>query len=65
VSSGKMSREGIKNKIELKNNNSDVNLALDQNNHLMVIDKKTGNYTIYDDSVGVTIFNIYARNLSH
>lgn len=45
--------------------NSDVNLALDQNNHLMVIDKKTGNYTIYDDSVGVTIFNIYARNLSH
>lgn len=46
-------------------NKTDVNLALDQNNHLIVIDKKTGNYTIYDDSIGVTIFNIYARNITH
>ena len=46
-------------------NKADVNLALDQNNHLILIDKKTGNYTIYDDSIGVTIFNIYARNITH
>lgn len=52
--------------IEIKHiNKSDVNLALDQNNHLIVIDKKSGNYTIYDDSIGVTIFNIYARNITH
>ena len=26
---------------------SEVNLAIDENNHLIVIDKKTGNYSIY------------------
>lgn len=44
-------------------NKSDVNLALDENNHLLVIDKKSGDYTIYDDSIGVSIFKIYARNI--
>jgi hypothetical protein len=40
-----------------------VNLALDENNHLIVIEKATGNYTIYDDSIGVAIFKLYARNI--
>lgn len=47
----------------VKVNKSEVNLALDENNHLIVIDKKTGNYTVYDDSIGVSIFKIYARNI--
>jgi hypothetical protein len=36
---------------------------LDEHNNLLVIDKSTGNYTVYDDSVGVSIFKIYARNI--
>jgi hypothetical protein len=42
---------------------SQINLALDEHNHLLVIDKKSGNYTVYDDSVGVAIFKMYARNV--
>lgn len=42
---------------------SQVNLALDEHNHLLVIDKTTGDYTVYDDSIGVAIFKIYARNV--
>jgi hypothetical protein len=42
----------------------DVTLAVDEYNNLMVIDKKTGDYTIYSDSVARTIFNIYAKNIA-
>jgi len=41
----------------------DIQLALDENNHLIMIDKKTWNYTIYQDSVGYNIFNLYAKNI--
>jgi hypothetical protein len=41
----------------------DINLAIDQYNNLMVIDVKTGNYTVYEDSVGKSIFNIYAKHV--
>ena len=42
---------------------SEVNLAIDENNHLIVIEKKTGNYSIYQDSIGKTIFKLYAKNV--
>jgi hypothetical protein len=42
---------------------SEVNLAIDENNHLIVIEKKTGNYSIYQDSIGNTIFKLYAKNV--
>lgn len=41
----------------------DVNLAIDQGNNLIIIDNSTGNYTIYQDSVGRTIFSLYAKNV--
>lgn len=47
----------------VKVNRSQVNLALDEHNHLIVIDKRTGNYTIYQDSIGVSVFKLYARNI--
>lgn len=51
-------------KIEVKTiNKSEVNLGIDENNHLIVIEKKTGNYTIYQDSIGKTILKLYAKNL--
>lgn len=42
---------------------SDVNLAVDEDNHLIIINNKTGNYTIYQDSIGKTIFKLYAKNV--
>jgi hypothetical protein len=41
----------------------DIILAVDENQRLMVIDKSTGNYTIYDNEIGKTIFTLYARNI--
>lgn len=41
----------------------EVNLAIDQYNNLIVIDNKSGNYTIYEDSIGKSIFQIYARTM--
>jgi Fe-S cluster biosynthesis and repair protein YggX len=38
-------------------------LAVDENQRLMVIDKSSGNYTIYDNEIGKTIFTLYARNI--
>lgn len=41
----------------------DVNIAIDENNHLIIIDKKTGDYIIYKDSIGNSIFKLYAKNI--
>jgi hypothetical protein len=51
-------------KVQVKTiNKSEVNLGIDENNHLIVIEKETGNYTIYQDSIGKTIFKLYAKNV--
>jgi len=52
-----------KNKVSAEITKSSVNLAVDEDNNLLMIDKQTGNYTIYQDSVGHSIFNLYARNI--
>lgn len=41
----------------------EVNLAIDQSNNLIIIDNKTGNYSIYQNSIGQTIFSLYAKNV--
>jgi hypothetical protein len=47
----------------VKVNRSQVNLAIDEHNHLIVIDKTTGDYTVYQDSIGMSIFKLYAKNI--
>lgn len=42
---------------------NDVTIAIDENHFLIMINNKTGDYTVYDDSVGNTIFKIYAANV--
>jgi hypothetical protein len=41
----------------------EVKLAIDENNNLLIIRKKDGSYTVYQDSVGYMIFNLYAKNI--
>ena len=41
----------------------EVNLAIDQFNNLMIIDKNTGNYIVYEDSIGKSILKIYAKTI--
>jgi hypothetical protein len=60
----KLTKKDVPLKFEVSTiKKEDVNLAIDQNNNLIVIDNNTGNYTIYQDSVGKTIFSLYAKNV--
>jgi hypothetical protein len=38
-----------------------TSVAVNENAELLIIDKKTGVYTIYSDSIGRVIFNVYAQ----
>ena len=44
-------------------NRNEVNIAIDERSNLMVIDKESGNYTIFEDSIDHSIFKLYARNI--
>jgi len=46
-----------------KVNKDEVNIAIDETNNLIIIDNTTGKYTIYQDSIGQSIFKLYARNI--
>lgn len=40
-----------------------VSVAVNEKNQLILIDKETGEYQIYSDSVGLNILNIYAKSI--
>ena len=42
---------------------SEIKLAIDENNNLLIIRQTDGSYTVYQDSVGYMIFNLYAKNI--
>jgi hypothetical protein len=42
---------------------NEVFIAVDEYQRFIVIEKQTGNYTIFDDSIGQKIFSMYARNI--
>jgi hypothetical protein len=44
-------------------NKKDVNIAIDEGNRLVLIDNFSGDYVIYSDSVGKSIFNSYANQI--
>ena len=41
----------------------DVNIAIDETNNLLIIDNESGDYIIYQDSIGHAIFKLYARSI--
>ena len=44
--------------------NKEVRIAIDSEDKLIIIDRKTGQYIIYSDSVGKAIFNMYATKIA-
>lgn len=42
---------------------SQVNIAVDEHDNLIIIDNHSGNYTIYQDSIGLSIFSLYTKNI--
>jgi len=43
--------------------NREVRIAIDSEDKLIMMDRKTGSYTIYSDSVGKIIFKMYAGKI--
>lgn len=41
----------------------EVNIAIDETNNLIIFDNHSAEYVIYEDSIGHTIFKLYARNI--
>ena len=44
-------------------NMDDVSVAVDDKNQIFIIDKETGDYEVLADSVGLTIFKMYATKI--
>lgn len=42
-----------------------TSVAINERGELMLINRKTGDYTIYQDSVGESIFNLYASQIKN
>jgi hypothetical protein len=42
----------------------EVRVAVDSEDKLIVMDRLTGRYTIYSDSIGKTIFYMYAKKIA-
>lgn len=40
-----------------------VSVAINERNELMIIDRTDGTYEIYQDSVGMCVFNLYAKSI--
>lgn len=41
----------------------EISVAINERNELMIIDRTTGGYEIYQDSIGQSIFNLYANRI--
>lgn len=52
-------RDQLQNVKELKT----TSVAINERDELLVIDRTTGRYTIYQDSVGIVIFKLYANKI--
>jgi len=41
----------------------ETSVAVNERGELMIIDRKTGSYTLYENGLGQSIFNIYANRI--
>lgn len=41
----------------------EISIAVNENNELLLIEKKTGDYILYSNSIGMTIFQMYANKI--
>ena len=44
-------------------NSSEISVAINERNELMIIDRRNGEYDVYADSTGIQIFNLYANKM--
>jgi hypothetical protein len=42
---------------------NDISIAINESNDILLIDKSTGTYDMFTDSIGLTIFRMYAGRI--
>lgn len=42
---------------------NEVSVAVNERGEMLIIDRSTGEYNLYQDSVGIFIFNLYANRM--
>lgn len=42
---------------------NEISIAVNDANELMLIERKTGKYVVYSDSIGMTIFKMYTNRI--
>ena len=52
----------VQNKMKIVSKDK-VFIAVDEYQRFMIVEKETGNYTIFEDSIGQKVFSMYARNI--
>jgi len=53
----------IKNPYSHAFDKHEISIAVNENNELLLIEKKTGEYVLYSNSIGNTIFEMYANKI--
>ena len=56
-------KNAVHKKEIVKVKKTDVTIAIDESSHLIIINNESGDYTLYEDSIGKTIFRLYAANV--
>ena len=52
----------VQNKMKIVSKD-EVFIAVDEYQRFMIVERETGNYTVFEDSIGQKIFSMYARNI--
>lgn len=53
----------VKSPVPVVKTLSETSIALNERNEMLIINRADGTYQIYQDSVGITIFNLYAEKM--
>ena len=56
-------KEDTTNPFNHVRNIKNISIAVNEHNELMLINKNTGNYQIYSDSIGMSIFRMYSNRI--
>lgn len=42
---------------------NEISIAVNESNELIIIERETGNYIVYSDEVGMTVFKMYTNRI--
>lgn len=56
-------KETVQNPYATPLKSSEVSIAVDESNNLMIIERASGKYVMYSDEVGISVFKMYTNRI--